>query len=251
MATSYGRLSGWWGEIEAYKTDEQVFATSERQALGDDAETPNTAVRRAQLVFNRTGSGSGEDVATCSMDFMNMTSGDLDDTWNDTDFNTMTGLITTFITAYAPLMFSSTVLDQVRWYRVGPGIVPPNPPVNIQDVNVAGSNASPMPPQIAISVTERCAVRKCWGRFYLPSPGQSAISSSRGEITSTAVTSIADAADALYSAAYAADFIPVVWAKTRNKVFTVEKLQVDSLFDVIRSRRWDRPTTKVVRDASS
>lgn len=247
MATAYFRLSGWWGEVEAYRTDEELYTSTERKPLGATAETPHTGARRCQMVFSRSPTGSTEDVATCSIDFLNLTAGAPDDTWTSGDFASLETLIDSFWSGISGYMMSFQTLTQYRWYRVGPGIVPPNPPVRITTKAIAGTYGSATAPQVAISVTERTPVRRCWGRFYIPSPGRNTIDTSTGRIVGSIQTAIADTAHTLYSAAAAADFLPVVYAKTRKKLFSVEKLQVDDLADVIRSRRWDRPLVRQVR----
>lgn len=240
-------MSGWWGDIESYKTDEQIYAATERKALGPTAEVPNTAVRRAQLVFDRAPAGSVEDVATTHLDFMNLTSGNPDETWVTADFTAIEALINTWWAAMRTYFWNGCDLTSIRWYRVGPSIVPPNPPVRILTRTDTGGSTETMPPQIAITVTLRTAVRKEWGRLYLPHPGSNACNFTTGRIASAAQISIANATDTLMENAAIADFLPIVYGPARKKFYSVEKVQVDDLFDVIRSRRWDRPLVREVR----
>lgn len=247
MATSYARLSGWWGSVELLKTDEQVYTAAQKKALGTNATSPGTAIRRAQLVFSRTPTGSTEDVATTHLDYLNLTAGEPDDTWVDADFATLEGYIDTWWTALKPYVWSKCSLTQIRWYRIGPGIAPPNPPVRITTRAVPGTNSTPMAPQVSVTLTLKTGVRKEWGRLYLPHPGGNIADTTNGRIDSSIMGTVATASDVLFKAAFAADFVPVVYGRARQKVYTVESLQIDDLFDVQRRRRWDRPLTRVVK----
>jgi hypothetical protein len=91
-----------------------------------------------------------------------------------------------------------------------------------------------MPPQVSITVTEKTAVRREWGRLYLPSPRGTDVLLNTGRIDTTVQNGILNATLALYDGAAADDFMPVVYSPTRKKVYGVEKLQVDDLFDVQR-----------------
>ena len=186
-------------------------------------------------------------MATTSHDFLNLSSGEPDDTLTDADFTTLEALLDNFFNTLKPQRASSTAITAYRWYRVGPGIVPPNPAVRVTIRNNAGSVGAMAPPQLAISVTEKTPIRREWGRFYLPSITESSIDTSTGRISGTVVASIAQAAGDLYSGASAGEFPAVVYSPTRQKAYTVEQVQVDDLFDVIRSRRWDKPTLRVVK----
>lgn len=247
MATKYFRLSGWWGEIEAYTTDEQVYSAAQRKPLGANATPPGIGVRRCQLVFSRAPGGSTEDVATTHLDFQNLTAGVPDDTWTAGDFAALEPLIDTWWGSIKPKVWSQCHLREYRWYRIGPGIAPPNPPVRITTMDVAGTGTAPLPPQVAVTVTFKTAVRREWGRIYLPAPAASTVNTASGRIVTADAVVIADATDVLMGAAAAADFLPVVYGRTRGKVYSVESIQVDDVFDVIRSRRWDRPLVRTVR----
>jgi hypothetical protein len=245
------RLKGWWGSADVVLTDESVYDSAEVKPLGATAqEGEGTAVRRVQCVFTRTPTGSVEDVAVCTLDFMNMTGGDPDDSWTSGDFATMEGLLDTFWTAVTAYQNSKCALTSYRWYRIGPAIVKPNPAVRITAKTITGAQSQVMPPQVAISVTEKTAVRRAWGRFYIPgiAANTSTYDIASGRIASGAVAAIHAAALALYDGAAAADFLPVVYSRTKSKVYGVEKIQVDDLFDVQRPRRWDRPLIRTVGD---
>jgi len=246
MAASYLKLKMWWGEVEAFHTDETVYSAAETKALGSNANSPGTAVRRCQVVYTRSPPGSTEDVAVTTHDFMNITGGNPDDTWNSADFASVEARLDTFFNAIKAELANIYTISQYRWYRIGPGIGTPNPPVRITTKAIVGTGTTVLPPQMAISVTERTPVRKEWGRFYIPCLQRNSVDTATGRISSTTQGAISTAAGALYQGAAADDFAPVVFGKARNKVYTVEKVQVDDLFDVIRRRRWDRPLSRLV-----
>jgi hypothetical protein len=106
-----------------------------------------------------------------------------------------------------------------------------------------------MPPQVALSVTERTPVRKRWGRFYLPYIDSTVISGA-GTIGGSTCTAVADAVETCYAACFTAELVPVVWSPTVKRAYGVTSIQVDNIFDVIRSRRYVTPTIREVRDGT-
>lgn len=213
--------------------------------MGANATPPGIGVRRAQIVFTRAAIGSGEDNLTTTIDFQNFTNGQPDDSWIDADFTTLEGLLDTFIQTLKPWIYSNIVHSEYRWYRIGPGISPPNPPARITARVQPGTATDSVPSQVAVTLTERTAVRRTWGRMYLPigAPGTFI---GDGRIHPSVVDGIGTAANTLYSSAFSADLVPVVYSPTRQKAFSVEHVQVDDLADVMRSRRYDKPTHKSI-----
>lgn len=249
MALVSVRLKGHYGSVDIVIGGEDVYEASEVKALGDNAqEGEGIATRRVQCVFTRTPAGSTEDVAVCTMDFMNMTSGEPDDTWTAGDFTTMEALLDSYWGNLQPYLASTTSLTSYRWYRIGPGIPKPNPAVRVITKAITGTQSTMLPPQLAVSVTEKTAIQKRWGRWYVPGLGYSTslVAGTSGRIASTALTAFHTHALTLLDGAAAADFLPVVYSPTVQKVYGVEKVQVDDLFDVQRPRRWDRPLTRLV-----
>jgi hypothetical protein len=83
-------------------------------------------------------------------------------------------------------------------------------------------------------------------KAYLPL-GSAANFEGDGRIGDAICGQIADEANALMTGAAALDMLPVVYSKTRGKAYSIEHIQVDDLADVIRSRRFDRPTVRAIR----
>jgi hypothetical protein len=240
---AYARMKAFWGAVDVTFSDEAVYTGAQVKPLGTNANAPGIGVRRAMLVWEREPViGPPEDSAVSHVDFLNITGGNPDDTWTAGDFTTLEGLIDTWWGNVKGSVHSSTILHQIRWYRVGPGLSTPNPAVRITERDAPGTSVGDhLPPQIAATVTNRTAVRLEWGRMYIPDFTVATLKGENGRINTTYVDGLATNTDILYQAATAAEFYPVVWGKARNKVYTIESVQVDDLFDVQRRRRWDSP----------
>lgn len=200
--------------------------------------------RRCVLVFDRTSkNGIDEDVAQIGIALVNYTDGTPDSTWTDADFLAGEANFDALWGAIKPLYPSSTRLVEYRWYRFGKQIVAPNPAVRVIARNVPGTaTGDQLPPQCAMSVTFRTALRKHWGRVYLPAPAVTQIAD--GNWTPAAVDLVADAFEAQLEGLNIADLRPVVWSKLKSAAFGVQEAQVDDLVDIIRSRRFDKPTLR-------
>lgn len=202
--------------------------------------------RRLMVRWGRVSGGVSMDPAITTHDFVNITSDAIDSTWTEQDLINIENRYDTFWTAIKGSYAPEYSLDEYRWYKLGPDIVPPNPPVRVTDRSVVGTNAGDsLPPQVAVSVTERTGTRRRWGRFYLPPPSvQQVDGAGSGRISNGFITQVANAAEAMYEGWKSDDFLPVVWSPSTQAAFSVESVQVDDLFDVIRSRRWKNPTVR-------
>jgi hypothetical protein len=219
-------------------------------ALIPGAETVDSTadwpIRKVQIVWGRTSAGGvDEDVAVCSLHFINITSGAIDPTWVTGDFTTIEAALDAWWTTLKTRYSGNTTLREFRWYRVRPGALSGDA-VRITARNVPGTATagSELPPQVAMSITQKVALRRHWGRIYMPAPYTTA--SSSGMITPTIVTALATATQTLFDACRNGDMEPVVYSPTLARAFPVLQLQVDDLFDVIRSRRYGRPTLRTL-----
>lgn len=242
---AYARAKLFWGAIDVVRADEAPYASQQVHPMGEDANPPGIGVRRAQIVFTRTGITPPQDVVTTHLDIQNFTNGVPDDTWNETDFTQAEAALNTGLVSSSSLWGPGIVVDQLRWYRIGPGIVPPNPAVRITDLNVAGAGSNHLPSQVAATVTLKTAVRAAWGRMYLP-VGTTSMMDQQGFIVAAAVQQLFDAWNACLIELQSHDLHCVVYSKTRRKAYTVEHTQVDNVWDVIRSRRYAAPTQRLV-----
>lgn len=236
-------------------------------------------VRKLQVTWGfSAGSPLGDDVRVCTFHFLRLSGGAPSSAWGASDFGSIETAFDTLWTSIKPWYRSNIILQQYRWYKDGPAIEPPQEPVRVVDRSVAGTMASTtygqgVPPQVAVSVSEKTATRRHWGRFYLPQPainmaGDALANNTfapSGRFSSGFLTVIANAVDVFYEACLAAALPVVVYSKAKPEregaegtlpaqgalAITVDNLQVDDIPDVIRSRRFDAPTLRVQRAVGS
>lgn len=246
---AYSRLRVNWGGIDFQNGSDYPYTDGQTKSGGTSAAagTGNIGVRRASLIFDRASYSPTDDDMTMHFDFLNMTGGDPDDTWITSDYSTLEALLETFWGSTKLYSDPKTGLREIRWHRVGVGIPKPNPATRtyILAAPVYGTGTAGLhPPQVACSITFRTAVRKSWGRTYLPFNGGSL--STQGRLTSTATTAIATAASTLVTAAAAADFHLVVTSLRLSTALNVEKVEVDDVTDIVRRRRWKHTLIRTI-----
>ena len=223
-------------------------------------------VRKLQVRWGRnSGAAGGTDDAVTTHHFIYVPSGTPSSTWTATQFGAVETAFGVWWAAVKINWQGTTILKQYRWYKDGPAIAPPQPPVRVVDLSVAGGAgaSSAMPPQVAISVTEKTSDPKSWGRFYLPAPAINVMGTSNGRLTSAFQSALADALDTFYESCYTASTAPVVYSAAKPvretkagtelaaiaaRALPVKQLQIDDVCDVIRSRRWNEPLLRTQRD---
>lgn len=243
--TAFNRVKMFWGALEVeHGTD--PYQPSETKALGESAvQGSGIGVRRVQLVFTRLPPGTyNEDVAVMHFDFINYTGGNPDDSWITADYVALETALNAWWTTTKAFCANNVTLKEYRWYRVGSGIVAPNPAARITANGVAGTVTTAMlPPQCSLSLSFHTAIRRSWGRTYLP--GITTVSmTDNGMFSSTEVDQLAAALNTLITAAAAQDFQLVVISKPLNAALAVEQIAIDNVVDVIRRRRWEHATYK-------
>jgi hypothetical protein len=217
-----------------------------------------------------------EDVAVSTIHLLKVSGGTPVDTWDAADFEAARDAVLAFWTAIKTYYMDTTKLVSVKFYREGPSIEPPQPPVFSHELapavaGVQGGGLGMFPPQVALSVTEKTSIRKSWGRMYLPAPATHSVSpavelaTQDGRVTTSFLTAVADAADTMYQAFLTASTPAVVYRRPLPErqdadgdtldardasALSVDQLQLDNIWDVIRSRRYDRPSLRVQRDIS-
>lgn len=210
--------------------------------------------RRMQVEWELSATGIEVTTGITTHDFINITDDATDNTWDDEDFLAVEEAFSEFYDDITALLNDEVRVVEARWYKFGPSINPtaedPQPAVRVQTVNDSMTGAgAPLPPQIAISVTEKTPVRKRWGRFYLPYIDSTVISGA-GTIGGTPCATIADAVEECYQTCFDAELVPVVWSPTVKRAYSVTEVQVDNIFDVIRSRRYVTATIREQRDGT-
>lgn len=190
--------------------------------------------------------------------------------WVAGDFTAANTAFVAFWNAMLTYYKGHTALKKISYYKAGPDVSPPQPPVFSSDHNIIGTSGGvdSCPPQVAVTVTEKAGTKPHWGRFYMPAPMSTTLTE-YGRIDSVFQTALANAADTLYESLKAAGLPVVVYrpalplrqtaAEKRAgttpgslpardaSAWTVDELQVDDVFDVIRSRRWKNPTLRLLR----
>lgn len=261
-----------WNRLQGDESDQALTsAVGEFTGMLSSVETISGAfeLRKAQVRWGRdSGAAAGTDDAVTTHHFVKLASGSPSASWVEADFTAAEARFATFVTTYKTFFGVKLKYKQVRWYKAGPSIAPPQAPVRIIDPNVAGTyvaTAEQMPPQLAISVTEKTTDAKSWGRFYLPA-GAHLNTDGNGRVDTALLTEWADALDAMYEG-FITDSTPAVvysaakpsrttaggttLAATVARALPVKSLQLDDLFDVIRSRRWNEPLLRVQRDIAN
>lgn len=229
-------------------------------------------MRKLMWRLSRTpATGGTEDVDVCTFHFLKVAAGS-PVAWTDsTDLPALETLLGNYWGSLKANYSTFIHSDQYRWYKDGPafyelrdGVYKPllsgNPAIRVQEVDVPGTSGitTVLPPQSAISVTEKTESRHNWGRWYLPA-ATSGICDAAGRILAVTVGQMLGYAVTFYNAARAAGYQPVVWSIQKPerpkkngdvlpeqpaRAYEVLSLQMDDLFDVIRSRRWDTSVTK-------
>jgi hypothetical protein len=220
-------------------------------------------LRKVHLIWSVIdGAVANEDSRIATFHLAKISGGNVVDTWVAGDFTTLNTAFNAFWTTMKPFYVANTVLDRIKVYKDGPAIEPPQVPVYDADLNVPGTGTGdPLPPQVAISVTEKAGSKLNWGRFYMPAPYVGA-TDPYGRIDSSLSTSLANAVDTLYETLKTAALHPVVYRAAlpeRQKVsgatlparsataWDVTDIQIDDVFDVIRSRRFKYPLLRTQR----
>jgi hypothetical protein len=266
------RAVSWWA---THSTEGIYFQrtepTQEGSVLvewtGTDVEMRKLAVRWART----PSAGGAEDVDVCTWTFLRLDDSDVPtNDWSDpTHYSAIESAFDTCWTGLKGAFNPNTKLSQYRWSKDGPAWrvspTPYNPAVRVTDRSVVGSAAGGAlmaPPQVATTVTEKTSRRDAWGRFYFPAPTTAKFGAD-GRIDSTYVATLLSTWVTFYNTCRAARLVPVVYApalpvrdRHRNGVvvgsmparddvvYEVDTLQVDDLFDIIRSRRWRNPTLR-------
>lgn len=203
-----------------------------------------------------------------TFDVVNITNGAVDNSWTAQDLDDLHAGLMLLVTAVRAQMSQGMRIKEIRYYQMyfNPIIPvderPPDwkddpyghsgPPVRVTAINGAGDVAGfSLPPQVAVSVTEKTAYPRHWGRTYLPPLHVNAVAAS-GYISAQVVANIADGVSNMFASLHQDELYPVVPVVQVDKepfrgLLTVNEIQVDNVFDVIRRRRSATTTQRVTR----
>lgn len=221
-----------------------------------DSTSPSTW-DHVEAEFMFTGNTDNADRWFTTWDVINITGGGVDSSWTQGDFDAVDGHLRDFCFEYLTLAPQQVQFVGTKHYLrsftpLPTAPLPPDerdkpftrsgPPSAVYPQTRVGSGlAEPLPPQISVSVTEKTPYPRHWGRNYFPQLAANQFTSS-GHISSTACTTLANAAGVAYAALQAQEFFPVVPVVQIDKqparaLLQVNSLQVDNVPDVIRRRR--------------
>jgi len=278
--------SRFWGELKDPGSDPATLTLVMSNDIAAQTEGTGGALvtdfaepfelRKLQWRLSRAPAGGTlEDVDVMTFHFIKATAGVAGTYVDGTDLPAVETALGTYWTALQPFYANWMHSDQYRWYKDGPAFYtlatsgPPryvpigdNPAIRVTEVDVAGTNAtaSIASPQTAMTITEKTTSRLHWGRFYLPAPS-AGLADASGRIVAANLATILAATVTFYNACRAAQMVPVVWSIQKPErpkkpsgtlpawpatAFEISSLQMDNLFDVIRSRRYGAPTVKTV-----
>lgn len=187
---------------------------------------------------NYSGAFTTRERGLYGLHYLNSTGGTLDTTWVSADFAAVESAIQAWWTSNAGSIESSVRLVEHRWYPFGPSVVAPNPPTRITTLAtpIVGTSSSVFIRQVATTITLRTALRRHWGRIYVPLGN--VIYNTQGQMSSGTVDAHATSARTMLLAAETSQgVVPVVYDRVRKLAFTITAIEVDSVPDIIRRRR--------------
>jgi hypothetical protein len=235
-----------WGALDWQHGTDHPYTSAQTHSSPTIDTAGGVGVRRAELVVDRSSAHASLDVAVCHFDWLNFTSGAPDDTWTTGDYTALETILETFWTALTGYMPAGFRLTQINWYRVGAGAPVPNPAERALTLTspIAGSNVWAQAPQVAVSLTQRNAVRRSWGRTYLPLCGAGITTS--GSLFSTLVDAIANAAQTMVNSGASSDYQLGTYSKHLSAFLATEHVEVDDVWDIQRKRRVKSATYKKI-----
>lgn len=275
----WAALNGHWTEALDPLVDPLTFADTLTAEMPEgtyvavaDVEAP-FELRKLQVRWDRTPpAGTVQDVDVCTFHFLKLSGGEPTNSWDPADYAAVESAFLTYWGNIKSGFPTWQHLDQFRWYADGPAFyhldnnsnryVPngDNPARRVTEEDVAGTGSgSALPPQDSLTVTEVVSHRKSWGRWYLPAGSASSILNTDGRAVSSVISTYLGHAVTMYNTCRAANLIPVVFSIQKPErpkkpsgtlpavgaiAYEVTSLQMDDLFDVIRSRRYDAAVSK-------
>jgi hypothetical protein len=210
--------------------------------------------RRFAFHFADTSSQDPADDQVFTMDFVNLTNGDVDSSWDAGDYADFDPAVRAFLTALAPLFANRLTCDYVNAYRMSFNpYLPPGSPDELKKpfadsgppehqflINEVGTGQG-QAPQVTSTVSEITLSRSHWGRMYLPNLATSSVAIS-GRLTNAAADAYCQAVHDLYDTMATLQFYAVVPTTQIDKhaartLQFVNGVRVDDVVDVHRSRR--------------
>jgi hypothetical protein len=205
---------------------------------------PTFEGRKVSLVFDRPAEAnlSTRDTIITSFALFKISASDPDPSWDSGDYGDAETIIETWWGATKGLFASDLTFEEIRWYQEGPSVTPPNPVVRTTSVGVAATGGGPaLPPQVSTTVTLQTAIRKYWGRMYLPAPRDGALDDTStvwGRWDHSFVDSWCTDLQGMFNDLGAIGLIPAVYSRAGAAFMSVVGLEVDDVPDIQRRRRF-------------
>ena len=167
------------------------------------------------------------------------------------DYTSFVIEFTNWFTNVDAYISTDILISEIRFYEMStatPG--EPGPAVFVQPLALAGSSLEKRcPPQVAMSVSERTAVRARWGRFYIPGL-VTTVCAFDGRFDNAIVTEVATHTESLYEAMRDTGREFCSYRRSDGTYQLVKAIVVDNVPDVIRRRRFSTTTFRDIRDVT-
>lgn len=164
---------------------------------------------------------------------------------SDLEWDQVEELMGTFAYDTRSYRSDQSALIGYRWYKCktdGTGI--DGETVRYDTTSRPGSTAALLPPQVSCAVTEVTAVRRRWGRFYIPFL---ATGGTTGRFSQMFCDTVAAAAKTMLEGVEGT-WTPVVYGEKFPFILPILQVRVDDVPDIIRTRRWRSASYRAMLD---
>jgi hypothetical protein len=197
-----------------------------------------------QVRYSVTVPGLQDDTFENVLHFINIAPALAGETLTDTQKTAIESAWQTFWNAIKSKCSADVGLQEFRWYGISLADPIGGPPNRITTLTRnTGSSSLFGPLQVAETITLRTALRKHWGRLYLP-VCPSAFG--HGTFASGDVDLIANSFRTFIASCVTAQTTPVVYSPSRQSVLSISQVEADNLPDIVRRRRPKNSTYKKI-----
>lgn len=219
------------------------------------ADTQPDSWRHVAITWEIAGNTVNADRYVNSIDLVNITNGQIDSSWTQTDYSNVHAEIALLCAAWLARCTANVKCLDVKYYKrqFNPlsnpkPYAPSGPPEFTVAINQVGTVAgAPQVPQVAMTHTEKTPYARHWGRSYWPMPAPGTLTTATSRFSAAIVDGWAAELGNRFGALQTKEFFPVVPVIQVQKnpargLLAVEHIQVDDIPDVIRRRRFRMPT---------
>lgn len=217
--------------------------------------------RRCTLKWHLPSNPDPADVVVTTIDIVNITGGTIDSTWTAADYTTVDAHMANIAGAWTSYMWAPWTHFERTYHRMqfnpignAKPFAPTGAPEYRKTTSVAGVDTTKQATQVAVTSTDITPYRRHWGRSYWPCPAGRFVQAD-GHIDPALVDAFSSGLANEFAALQTAEFFPVVVVTQVNKspvrgLLTIEDVQLDNVFDVIRRRRTHTTTHRARAVAS-